>query len=189
MWPGQSWGMRMGIASIIFALALAALGAGLEVLGITDPETGRALLGLAVILAITSVLIAVWPGLIRLTSNAEWPFSRRISLHMAARLAYEETRNTLGVRLQARLNKGPGGMLGVLAETLLQDESIEVFGAYPPSQKIEQIPVEDVRTFGISDDATELFDYNNDAIRYRDLHIKHEDFKRRLSEIKAKDGA
>ena len=64
-----------------------------------------------------------------------------------------------------------------------------VIGVYPPSQKIEQIPVEDVRTFGISDDATELFDYNNDANRYRDLHIKRKDFMRRLGEIKAKDGA
>ena len=181
--------MRMGIASIVFALALAALGAGLEVLGITDPETGRVLLGVAAILAMISFLIAIWPGLKRLTPNAEWPFSRRIPLHEAARLAYEETRTTLGVKLQARLNKGPGGMLGTLAQTLLQDENIEVFGVYPPSQKIEQIPVEDVRTFGISDDATELFDYNNDANRYRDLHIKRKDFMRRLGEIKAKDEA
>ena len=62
-------------------------------------------------------------------------------------------------------------------------------GVYPPSQKFEEIPADDAHTFGITDDATEMFDHNNEAVRYRDLYIKRKDFERRLSEIKVKDGA
>jgi hypothetical protein len=55
--------MRTRIASILFALSLAAFGAGLEVLGLTDPETGRLLLLLAAVLVVASVLTFIWPKL------------------------------------------------------------------------------------------------------------------------------
>ena len=118
-----------------------------------------------------------------------WPFCRLIPMRLAAKIAYEETRTTLGVRLQERLNKDPDAMIGVLAQMLVADDKVAIYGVYPPSQKFEQIPDEDARAFRITDDATEMFESNNEANRYRDLYIKHKDFKRRLGEIKAKDGA
>ena len=55
----------------MLTLSLAALGAGLEVLGITDPETGRVLLGLAAILAITSIVLFIWPLLQKRARSSE----------------------------------------------------------------------------------------------------------------------
>lgn len=52
--------MRVGIASFVFALATLALGAGLEVLGLTDPQTGRLLVAFAAALFLASAVIFPW---------------------------------------------------------------------------------------------------------------------------------
>ena len=118
-----------------------------------------------------------------------WPFCRLIPVRRAAKIVYEETRTTLGVKLQERLNKNPEGMIGILAQILVADETVAIYGVYPPSRKFEQIPADDAHSFQFTDDATEMFDSNNESNRYRDLYIKRKDFKRRLGEIRTEYGA
>ncbi len=124
-----------------------------------------------------------------LVGFATWPFPRLIPLHEAARLAYEENRHTIGVKLEERLDKGPKRMIGSFAEMLVRDESVAIFGVYPPSKKIEQIPDEDAQVFQISDDAKQMSDAVDDERMYCDLAIKRKDFKRRRGEIKTEYGA
>ena len=106
-----------------------------------------------------------------------------IPLHEAAQTAYDDTKSTLVVRLSERLNKDPMTMLGVLAQFLVHDEQIVIYGVYPPSQKLEEIPKQDAATFRFSDDAREMFDNYNEERRYVDLYVKREDFEKALAEI------
>ena len=112
-----------------------------------------------------------------------------IPLHEAARIAYEENRHTIGVNLEERLDNGHKRMIGSFAEMLVRDESVAIFGVYPPSKKFEQIPDEDARAFQISDDAKQMSDAVDGERMYCDLAIKRKDFKRRLDEIKTEYGA
>lgn len=111
--------------------------------------------------------------------------SRDISLSEAARIAYEETRQTAVIATMEHVVKDPAKMIGFMASQLLNDGAMSVFGAFPPSTASERIPADVVQSFHVTDDATEMFDDFNEKRRYTNLTVRRDDFRRHLDHLKS----
>lgn len=110
---------------------------------------------------------------------------RDITLAEAARIAFGETRHTAVIGAVELIIKDPAKMLGFMAAQLINDDGLAVFGTFPPSELMARIPVDDVRTFQVNDDATELFDIFNEKRRYINLSVRREAFRQRLDALKS----
>lgn len=70
-----------------------------------------------------------------------------------------------------------------VCQMLFNDTTIPLYGVYPPSKTIREIPRKDAEAFMFSDDASELYNQYNPSERYHSLAVKKADFRQRLKEI------
>ena len=112
----------------------------------------------------------------------------RIVLREATIELYEQTKQTAGIRaIEGMSSFDRSKLLGFMAQKLV-DESVAVFGRYPPAKKQQQIPAYHAAVYQFNNEATEMFDIYEDANRYVDLEIMRSDLDRRIKEILATDG-
>ena len=208
--------MRIKIASTLFMLALAAFGAGVGLMGITNPLLGLALIGLGVILTIAAVVVLMWPRLQRITTNWRNPpaasktsplLDDMIPLDVAVMEGWEQLRTLPRFdepQPRTEFNTGreyyesnPAKLASIAAELIFNSANppIPIEGVYPPRTTREWIPEEIAAELGFSDDATKLFDLFDcekpvdKRRRYIDLRVRPEDIERRIKQMGGKPTA
>jgi hypothetical protein len=82
----------------------------------------------------------------------DWPpFRRLIPVQEAANVAYEQLRQTLGIKMQEVFHQRhcgkPEGILGYIAAKMFGDGDVHLCGVFPPARKVEKIPDNHVREF------------------------------------------
>lgn len=113
-----------------------------------------------------------------------------IDLHEAASIAFDKlreasgTKNSIVLGVMMRLDKMDQSKIPrQVCEILFSDTKIPLYGIYPPSKVLREIPREHAELFMFSDDASEFFDQYNPLERYHSVAVKKSDFEQRLKEL------
>jgi len=96
-------------------------------------------------------------------------------LSEAARVAFEELPDTIWRVAATRWEDTPEGRLDWVATRLSLD--IPIYGRVPPSQRLELIPKQEIRSGSISEGATSLQHWGDAVPSYVDLAIKRRDLR------------
>jgi hypothetical protein len=132
----------------------------------------------------------------RLIRDDGAPIRRLIPLHRAAIFVYPKLRDLTVVQVIFKMRPSlPERVPGIIAQLLL-DEAVgydfPVYGMLVPSEQLERIPEDDLKSLRISDDAKFMYDAFQGGFdgtlkpRYICLAMKKNDLKRRIKEIRTK---
>ena len=109
-----------------------------------------------------------------------WPYRRVVPMEEAARIAYEQTRDTLSAKAAER---DAESILGYYA-TALWDGVTNLYGVRPPSTKLELVPDIEANRCGFIDDGAAIKRHGAKEVLYDKLYFKKSDLRRRIKELK-----
>ncbi len=116
--------------------------------------------------------------------------SELIALPEAVSIAFDRIRDaagnkdTISFQLMNRLDGNDQRKIPYnVCQTLFNGTKIPLFGIYPPSRQVKEIPREHAESFMFSDDASEMFNQWNRSERYHSVAVRRSDLEQRLREI------
>lgn len=126
-----------------------------------------------------------WPR--RLRAFTEFRFGGRMPLADAAKLAYEEARaqETIWAKAAEGLaaEKTPAGVLDYVATYFAMH--VPIYGSRPPSDRLEEIPLNRAKNGSVEGGATRLVLNDNAKTEFIDLEVEVKDMRRMLELMRA----
>jgi hypothetical protein len=164
----------------LWALISFIAGAGLQISGYQNPYLATALFLIAGLL----LMYALRDRDFISGAFAYLPVGR-ISLAVAARIAYERLRGTLWGKAAERLSLPAGSPEGILEymATAISKEAV-IYGCRPPSTKLEPIDEKEFQHGNITDGGKALNYFGEKSYRYTDLSIGRRELRKAIKRMK-----
>ncbi len=123
----------------------------------------------------------IWNWNVRVGATNLFPMGRIVSLHKAARIAYEKTHGTKAAEVAEKLN--PDNVLEYYAHALFNG-STTLFGSRHPSTKLGVVPNDEYGRCGFNDDLSAIRRHGDDRNLYENIYIRRSDLRRLIKELR-----